>query len=186
VAESHSVLHKAQISLSHSLESLFEAWIFKIIFNNGFLCRSIKNRAFPDFSRSNLNYRNSTDAPMQARHWLYPYLLWGCRGMLTAGERDDILYDLGSGDGRVVIAAAQQFGSRGVGIDIQSASGKPTENAQIAGWAIACSFANRLVWEWLQRGDCYHPLYLLPIQASGYDLSFPPAATGCDCGVPWL
>ena len=31
---------------------------------------------------------------------------------------DDIVYDLGSGDGRIVIAAAEQFGARGVGIDI--------------------------------------------------------------------
>ncbi len=32
--------------------------------------------------------------------------------------RDDVLYDLGSGDGRIVIAAARRFGTRGVGIDI--------------------------------------------------------------------
>jgi SAM-dependent methyltransferase len=32
--------------------------------------------------------------------------------------QQDILYDLGSGDGRVVIRAAQRFGTRGVGIDI--------------------------------------------------------------------
>ncbi len=31
---------------------------------------------------------------------------------------DDILYDLGSGDGRIPIAAAQRFGTRGVGIDL--------------------------------------------------------------------
>jgi len=30
----------------------------------------------------------------------------------------DILYDLGSGDGRIPITAAQRFGTRGVGIDI--------------------------------------------------------------------
>lgn len=30
----------------------------------------------------------------------------------------DVLYDLGCGDGRIVIAAAQRFGARGVGIDI--------------------------------------------------------------------
>lgn len=30
----------------------------------------------------------------------------------------DVVYDLGSGDGRIVIMAAQQFGARGVGIDI--------------------------------------------------------------------
>ncbi len=31
---------------------------------------------------------------------------------------DDVVYDLGSGDGRFVITAAQQFGARGVGIEI--------------------------------------------------------------------
>ena len=30
----------------------------------------------------------------------------------------DIVYDLGSGDGRIVIAAAKKYGARGVGIDI--------------------------------------------------------------------
>jgi protein-L-isoaspartate O-methyltransferase len=30
----------------------------------------------------------------------------------------DVVYDLGCGDGRIVIAAAQKFGARGVGIDI--------------------------------------------------------------------
>jgi len=31
---------------------------------------------------------------------------------------DDVLYDLGSGDGRIPITAAQRFGTRGVGIDL--------------------------------------------------------------------
>ena len=30
----------------------------------------------------------------------------------------DVVYDLGCGDGRIVITAAQKFGARGVGIDI--------------------------------------------------------------------
>lgn len=30
----------------------------------------------------------------------------------------DLLYDLGCGDGRIVISAAQRFGARGVGVDI--------------------------------------------------------------------
>src|SRR5262245_5340367 len=30
----------------------------------------------------------------------------------------DLVYDLGCGDGRIVIAAAQKFGARGVGVDI--------------------------------------------------------------------
>ena len=32
--------------------------------------------------------------------------------------RNDVVYDLGCGDGKIVIAAAQRYGARGVGIDI--------------------------------------------------------------------
>ena len=42
--------------------------------------------------------------------------------MLTlakVGARD-VVYDLGCGDGRIVIAAAQKFGARGVGVDIDA------------------------------------------------------------------
>jgi len=40
--------------------------------------------------------------------------------MLELGEVDknDILFDLGCGDGRIIITAAKKFGTRGVGIDI--------------------------------------------------------------------
>ncbi len=37
---------------------------------------------------------------------------------LAAVGRDDVVYDLGCGDGKIVIAAARQYGARGVGIDI--------------------------------------------------------------------
>jgi protein-L-isoaspartate O-methyltransferase len=33
-------------------------------------------------------------------------------------NRNDVLYDLGSGDGRIVITAAKKYGARGVGIDL--------------------------------------------------------------------
>lgn len=33
----------------------------------------------------------------------------------------DVVYDLGCGDGRFVVAAAQEFGARGVGVDIDPA-----------------------------------------------------------------
>jgi len=44
--------------------------------------------------------------------------------MLELGEVDksDILFDLGCGDGRIIITAAQRFGTRGVGIDIDPES----------------------------------------------------------------
>jgi ribosomal protein L11 methylase PrmA len=38
-------------------------------------------------------------------------------GLARVGPTD-VVYDLGSGDGRIVIAAAQKFGARGVGVDI--------------------------------------------------------------------
>ena len=40
---------------------------------------------------------------------------------LAAPEATDIVYDLGCGDGRIVIKAAMDFGSRGVGVDLNPA-----------------------------------------------------------------
>ena len=39
---------------------------------------------------------------------------------LAGVRRDDVVYDLGSGDGRLVIAAAREFGARGVGVEIDA------------------------------------------------------------------
>ena len=40
--------------------------------------------------------------------------------MLTLAQvsRDDLVYDLGCGDGRIPIAAAKKYGARGIGLDI--------------------------------------------------------------------
>src|ERR1700730_9783675 len=43
---------------------------------------------------------------------------------------EDVVYDLGSGDGRLVIAAARYFGARGVGIELEPAL--VTESIKIA------------------------------------------------------
>ena len=37
---------------------------------------------------------------------------------LAGVTQDDVVYDLGSGDGRIVILAAQKYGARGVGIEL--------------------------------------------------------------------
>jgi cyclopropane fatty-acyl-phospholipid synthase-like methyltransferase len=39
---------------------------------------------------------------------------------LAEVSKDDVVYDLGSGDGRVVIRAAKKYGARGVGIEMDS------------------------------------------------------------------
>jgi SAM-dependent methyltransferase len=49
-------------------------------------------------------------------------------------EKDDVLYDLGCGDGRIVITAVKEMGCRGVGIDIDPIRIKESrENAIEAG-----------------------------------------------------
>ena len=56
--------------------------------------------------------------------------------MLTLAQvtRADIVYDLGSGDGRIVITAAKSYGARGVGIDIDPERiAEATANAKKAG-----------------------------------------------------
>src|SRR5262245_13436924 len=37
---------------------------------------------------------------------------------LAKVTKNDVVYDLGCGDGRIVVAAAKQFGARGIGFDI--------------------------------------------------------------------
>jgi len=56
--------------------------------------------------------------------------------MLQAADigKNDVVYDLGSGDGRIVITAAKKYGARGVGIEIDPALvRKATESAVAAG-----------------------------------------------------
>src|SRR5947207_12307434 len=49
-------------------------------------------------------------------------------------KKTDVVYDLGCGDGRIVIAAAKDFGARGVGIDINPVRiSEAKENAKKAG-----------------------------------------------------
>lgn len=49
-------------------------------------------------------------------------------------NKTDIVYDLGCGDGRIVIAAARGFGARGVGVDIDPKRvAEAKENAHKAG-----------------------------------------------------
>jgi SAM-dependent methyltransferase len=48
--------------------------------------------------------------------------------------KDDVVYDLGCGDGRIVVTAAKKYGARGVGVDIDPQRIKESnENAKKAG-----------------------------------------------------
>lgn len=63
---------------------------------------------------------------------------------LAKVTRGDVVYDLGSGDGRIVIAAAKKYGARGVGIELDAALvKKATENAAAAGVSARVRFVTR-------------------------------------------
>jgi precorrin-6B methylase 2 len=78
--------------------------------------------------------------------------------------KNDIVYDLGSGDGRIVIAAVKEFGAaRGTGIDINPVRiTEANENAQKAGVTDRVRFLNQDLFETNLSEATVVTLYLLP------------------------
>jgi SAM-dependent methyltransferase len=78
-------------------------------------------------------------------------------------KKSDVLYDLGSGDGRIVITAAKRFGTRGVGVDIDPVRVKEArENAVKAGVTDRVKFLQQDLFETDFREATVVTLYLLP------------------------
>ena len=78
--------------------------------------------------------------------------------------KGDVLYDLGSGDGRIPITAAQKYGiARGIGIDINPERIKEAnENLRKARVADRVRFVNADLFESDLRDATVITLYLLP------------------------
>jgi cyclopropane fatty-acyl-phospholipid synthase-like methyltransferase len=75
----------------------------------------------------------------------------------------DVVYDLGCGDGRIPIAAAQQYGARGVGIDIDPKRiEEANENAKAAGVTGKVTFITQDLFEADIHDATVVTLYLLP------------------------
>jgi hypothetical protein len=75
----------------------------------------------------------------------------------------DVLYDLGSGDGRIPITAAKRWGTRGIGIDIDPERIKEAnENAQKAGVTDKVKFIQGDLFEQDFSEATVITLYLLP------------------------
>lgn len=85
--------------------------------------------------------------------------------MLKLGEvkKGDILYDLGSGDGRIVITAAKVYGVRGTGIDINPERIEEAQaNAKTEGVQDKVKFLNQDLFEANISDATVVTLYLLP------------------------
>lgn len=77
--------------------------------------------------------------------------------------KDDVVYDLGCGDGRIVIAAALKYGARGVGIDIDPQRiAEANANAKKAGVADRVKFMQADLFTSNFSEASVVTLYLLP------------------------
>jgi SAM-dependent methyltransferase len=81
-----------------------------------------------------------------------------------AGVRaDDVVLDLGSGDGRIVIAAAQRFGARGLGVELSpELVQRSRDNAARAGVAARAQFRVQDLFETDLTTASVITMYLLP------------------------
>ena len=81
---------------------------------------------------------------------------------LAQVTQDDVVYDLGSGDGRIVIMAAQRFGARGVGVEIDpQLVWEAHDNAKRAGVADRVQFLLQDLFETDLRAATVVTLYLM-------------------------
>lgn len=82
---------------------------------------------------------------------------------VTRVTKEDRLYDLGSGDGRIVITAAKRLGTRGIGIDIDPQRIEESRrNADTAGVKNLVEFRQADLFETDLRQATVITLYLLP------------------------
>jgi len=82
---------------------------------------------------------------------------------LAGVKKTDIVYDLGCGDGRIVISAAKNFGARAVGIDINPVRiGEARENAKKSGVEKLVRFEENDLFEANFREATVVTLFLLP------------------------
>ena len=81
---------------------------------------------------------------------------------LAQVKAGDVVYDLGSGDGRIVITAAKKYGARGVGIEMDPALVKKSrENAAAAGVSDRVRFVTQDLFTADLRPATVVTLYLL-------------------------
>jgi SAM-dependent methyltransferase len=82
---------------------------------------------------------------------------------LAKVEKGDVLYDLGCGDGRIVVTAAKKFGTHGVGIDINPVRIEEARaNAKKAGVEHLVQFIEQDLFEAKINDASVVTLFLLP------------------------
>ncbi|MCW5977555.1 MAG: class I SAM-dependent methyltransferase [Bryobacteraceae bacterium] len=87
---------------------------------------------------------------------------------LARVTKDDVVYDLGCGDGRIVITAARKFGARGVGVELRpELVSLANHNARMAGVSDRVRFIREDVFKTDLRPATVVALFLLPAVNDG-------------------
>jgi SAM-dependent methyltransferase len=95
-------------------------------------------------------------------------------------RKDDFVIDLGSGDGRILITAAQKFGARGIGVDLdESLIEQSDANAQTAGVSDRVQFIRQDLFKTDLSKATVITMYLLP----GVNMRLRPVLLGLKPGT---
>ena len=92
-----------------------------------------------------------------------PYPVVEAMLTLAHTKKSDVVYDLGCGDGRIVIAAAKRYGAHGIGVDISPERIQEAQaNAKREGVESLVRFQEQSVYDADLRTATVVMLYLLP------------------------
>lgn len=104
-----------------------------------------------------------TEEPLEAPYVPTPQVVVDRMLAMAEVGADDVVYDLGSGDGRVVITAAQNFGAQGIGIEIDpDLVAEAQANAATAGVSDRVQFRQEDLFTADLSAATVVTLYLLP------------------------
>ena len=111
-----------------------------------------------------LNYRYQAPGDGSAAPFVStPYPVVDSMLSMANVEKEDVVYDLGSGDGRIPIMAAKKYGARGVGIEIKEhLVDSARSNARKAGVADRVEFRQGDLFDADISDATVVTLYLLP------------------------
>ncbi len=144
-------------------------WVLMGISVSGLLLTGCNpQRMFGDTPAKSDSPQLSLEEQLQAHQPEVPYVPTPNEVVLKMLElaevnSEDVLYDLGSGDGRIVIAAAAQYGARGVGIEINpDLVEQSQQNARAAGVDDRVDFFQQDLFETNLQAATVVTLYLLP------------------------
>ena len=132
---------RVAVPLTAGLIGLFALWT-EVADSTAVLVQPVAAEALPGAGTEvGRQAQKRPDSPNLAPYVPTPQLVVDRMLQLAAVTKNDVVYDLGCGDGRIPITAAKNFGARGVGVDIDPQRiAEANANAKQAGVAHLVTF----------------------------------------------